>query len=62
VEVNGELATAVNYMLVIDSLVQEAQHATAICHSRLVKQNEEWKLLSHIFNTDPSFDFSKLNK
>jgi hypothetical protein len=62
VEVNGELATAVNYMLVIDSLVQEAQHATAICHSRLVKQNGEWKLLSHIFNTDPSFDFSKLNK
>jgi hypothetical protein len=34
-EVNGEEATAVNYMLVIDSLVQQAQHATAICQSRL---------------------------
>jgi hypothetical protein len=34
-EVNGGEATAVNYMLVIDSLVQEAQHATAICQSRL---------------------------
>jgi hypothetical protein len=62
VEVNGNEATAVNYMLVIDSELQQAQHATAICHSRLVKQNGEWKLLSHIFKTDPSFDFTQLRK
>jgi hypothetical protein len=60
VEVNGNQATAINYMLVIDSIVQEAQHATAICHSRISKINGEWKLLSHIFNTDLSFDFSKV--
>ena len=62
VEVSGNQATAVNYMLVIDSIVQEAQHATALCHSTLTKINGEWKLLSHIFDTDPSFDFSKVNK
>jgi hypothetical protein len=62
VEVNGHQATAVNYMLVIDSIVQQAQHATAICHSRFHKVDREWKLLSHIFTTDPSFDFSKLIK
>jgi hypothetical protein len=62
VEVNGQEATAVNYMLVIDSIVQEAQHATAICHSSLRKINGEWKIVAHIFKTDPSFDFSRLMK
>jgi hypothetical protein len=62
VEINGEQATAVNYMLVMDSIVQGAQHATAICHSMFDKINGAWKLRSHVFTTDPSFDLGKLTK
>jgi hypothetical protein len=40
-EVTGGKATAVNYMLVIYSLVQQARHATAICHSRLSETDGE---------------------
>ena len=60
-ELTGDEATAVSYMLVIDSIVQQAQHATAICESKLRKVGGEWKLVSHVFKTDASFDYSKLN-
>jgi ketosteroid isomerase-like protein len=58
--INGDQAEAITYMLVMDSHVQDFQHATAICRSKLRKVNGEWKLTSHIYATDPSFDFSKL--
>ncbi len=61
-EVKGNEANAVNYMLVVDSEIQEAQHATAICHSKLQKEGDTWLLVEHIFKTDISFDYAKLKK
>jgi ketosteroid isomerase-like protein len=60
-DVDGDRADATSYMLVIDSEVQDAQHASAICHSSLVRTADGWRLRSHVFSTDPSFDFARLN-
>lgn len=57
---DGKIATMINYMLVIDSSNQNAQHASAICSSKLEKIDGQWKLKLHVFNTDTSFDFSKI--
>jgi hypothetical protein len=60
VSIRGDQAELVNYMLVIDSIEQTAQHATAICRSSLCRHQGHWKLQSHVFETDPSFDFSRV--
>jgi ketosteroid isomerase-like protein len=59
-DVDGDRAAATSYMLVVDSEVQDAQRATAICHSDLVRDGNGWKLRRHVFQTDPSFDFARL--
>jgi ketosteroid isomerase-like protein len=59
-DVDGDRAAATSYMLVVDSAVQDAQRATAICHSDLVRDGDGWKLRRHVFQTDPSFDFARL--
>jgi ketosteroid isomerase-like protein len=59
-DVDGDEADATSYMLVVDSDVQDAQRATAICRSRLTRSGGTWKLRSHVFKTDPSFDYGRL--
>jgi hypothetical protein len=59
-DVDGDRAEATHYMLVIDNEVQDAQHASAICRSSLVRTEAGWKLRSHVFRTDPSLDFGRL--
>jgi ketosteroid isomerase-like protein len=57
VDVDGDEASATNYMLVRSTVDQSAQSATALCESKLRKVDGEWKFTEHVYETDPSFDF-----
>jgi uncharacterized protein (TIGR02246 family) len=55
VEVQGERATAQNYMLVVPTTGKAEVIASAHCRSELRKVEGRWKLARHIYRPDPSF-------
>jgi len=55
VDVQGDRATASNYMLVLPTTGNPLPIATAHCRSELVRVGRGWKLLRHVYRPDPSF-------
>ena len=56
VDVDGDEASATNYLLVRSTVDQSAPSATVLCESRLRRVDGQWKFTEHVYETDPSFD------